>query len=440
MALAIRPESIQLFLLSDRTLINSTSLRCDLLNVGTCRILFARRTNWNLTTNAYTRAIEEHRREGRELLDLTASNPTTIGLHYDGDRILRALANPHALTYDPSPKGLPPAREAIAGYYAERGIEISADDLILTTSTSEGYSFLFRLLCEPGDAVLVPTPSYPLFDFLADLQDVKLVPYELVYDHGWQIDFHSLQQAAEKSPNCKAVLVVHPNNPTGSFVKPREAAELARFCAQSNCALIADEVFLDYSLNQHAQTGAGAQSFASGFGAKGGREALTFTLSGLSKIAGLPQMKVAWIAVSGPDDLKREALNRLELIADTYLSMNAPVQWAIPAMLEERAGIQRQLMARVQANLAELDRHLGTQKLCTRLEVEGGWYVILRVPVTSSDEELAIALLRRTGVLVQPGHFYDFAGDGYLVVSLITPEESFRAGTERLLRLLAERQ
>ena len=299
--------------------------------------MFARRTNWDLTTNAYTRAIEEHRREGKELLDLTASNPTTVGLRYDGDKLLRALAKPQALTYDPAPKGLRPAREAIVGYYAERGIQISPDDLILTTSTSEAYSFLFRLLCEPRDAVLVPTPSYPLFDFLADLQDVELVPYELVYDHGWQMDFHSLKLALNRSSSshpvvqhrddksgapseptrCRAVLVVHPNNPTGSFVKPAEAVELARLCAQNNLAIIADEVFLDYSLNIAAGNGLSVPSFASGFNRnwvphpfarfwrKSGRiNALTFTLSGLSKIAGLPQMKVAWIVVSGPDDLK----------------------------------------------------------------------------------------------------------------------------------------
>ena len=407
--------------------------------------MFARRTNWNLTANAYTRAIEEHRLANRELLDLTASNPTTVGLHYDEDKLLRALANPQALTYDPSPKGLLSAREAIADYYAERGIQIPPDDLILTTSTSEGYTFLFRLLCEPGDAVLVPTPSYPLFDFLADLQDVKLVPYELVYDHGWQIDFHSLESVLRDQNDkgsgggakCKAILVVHPNNPTGSFVKPAEAAQLARFCAKNNLAIIADEVFLDYSLKTPDSGAVAAPSFASRLDADSS-QALTFTLSGLSKIVALPQMKVAWIAVSGPDSLKREALNRLEIIADTYLSMNAPVQWAIQAMLEERVDIQRQLIARIQANLAELDRQLAGQTLCARLQVEGGWYVILRVPVTGSDEELAISLLRSTGVLVQPGHFYDFARDGYLVLSLITPQEVFVPGIERLLCFFAE--
>jgi len=394
--------------------------------------LFARRTNWNLTTNAYTRAIEEHRRECSELLDLTASNPTTIGLHYERDGILRALANPDGLTYEPSPKGLLPARQAVARYYADRGVQVSPDELILTTSTSEGYSFLFRLLCEPGDAVLVPSPSYPLFDFLADLQDVNLVPYELIYDHGWQVDFPSLEQAAERSPLCKAVLVVNPNNPTGSFVKPAEAAQLARFCAQNRLAIIADEVFLDYSLGDFNFACFTDQKTAAD------SDSLTFSLSGLSKIAGLPQMKVAWIAVSGPEAIKREALNRLEVIADTYLSMNAPVQYAIPTMLYEGTSIQRQLRARIEANLAELDHQLAGQQLCTRLQVEGGWYAILRVPVTGSDEELSIALLRHAGVLVQPGHFYDFASDGYLVVSLITASEIFATGIKRLLRFVAQ--
>lgn len=408
--------------------------------------MFAHRTDWSLATNAYTRAIDEHSASGRELLDLTASNPTIIGLRYDEQRLLHALANPKALSYEPAATGLFFARQAIAGYYAERGIQVSPGDLILTTSTSEAYSFVFRLLCDPGDSVLVPTPSYPLLDFLADLQDVKLTPYELVYDHGWQMDFHSLEWAysrTEGAATCKAVLVVHPNNPTGSFISPAEAAALATFCAENNLVLIADEVFLDYSLKETA-----AQSFSEigvgvpqpprpGLGPEEESQPLTFTLSGLSKISGLPQMKVAWIVVSGPEQLKRDALSRLEVIADTYLSMNAPVQWAIPELLEQSHSIQQQLMARIRANLAALDQQLAAQKLCTRLEVEGGWYSILRVPVTRSDEELSIALLHSTGVLVQPGHFYDFASDGYLILSLITPEEIFATGLERLLRFVS---
>jgi alanine-synthesizing transaminase len=393
---------------------------------------FARRTSWNLTTNRYTEALAAHRRAGREVLDLTASNPTVIGLRYREEELLKALARDEALTYNPAPKGLLAAREAVSAYYTAHGSQVPPDNLILTTSTSEGYSFLFRLLCDAGDTVLVPAPSYPLFDFLADLQDVKLEPYELVYDHGWQIDFHSAQSAVEHASRaasrCRAILAVHPNNPTGSFVKPLEAEELNRICAANDMAIVADEVFLDYALGTYPPL-----TFSSN------KKALTFTLSGLSKISGLPQMKIAWIAASGPQPLLSDALGRLEVIADTYLSMNAPLQWAVPALLEERHGIQHQLRQRIVANLALLDAELAAQELCRRLEVEGGWYVVLRVPVVGPDEDLAIALLRETGVLVQPGHFYDFAADGYLVISLITPSDEFAEGIRRLLAFVGGR-
>ncbi len=391
---------------------------------------FAQRTSWNLSPNRYAEALEAHRRAGREVLDLTASNPTTIGLRYRDRELLQALAHREALTYEPEPKGLVSARQAVAAYYAERDSRVSPDDLVLTTSTSEGYSYVFRLLCNPGDALLAPAPSYPLFSFLGDLQDVKLLPYELVYDHGWQIDFHSLQAAIERAEasgaTCRAVLVVHPNNPTGSYVKAHEFGQLNRICADREMAIVADEVFLDYSLQTQP-----ALTFSSN------RDALTFTLSGLSKTSALPQMKVAWVAVSGPDALKQEALRRLEVIADTYLSMNAPLQWAVPVMLEERHGIQRQLLYRLRENLAELDSQLAAQKLCRRLEIEGGWYAVLRVPVTGSDEDLAIGLLEETGALVQPGHFYDFPADGHLVISLIAESPTFRQGIGRLLQFIA---
>lgn len=395
------------------------------------RNFFARRTSWNLTTNRYTEALEAHRRAGREVLDLTASNPTTIGLRYSEDELLNALAHREALTYEPQPKGLLGARETVSAYYAAHASHVSPDNLILTTSTSEAYSFLFRLLCDPGDTVLVPSPSYPLFDFLADLQDVKLEAYELVYDHEWQIDFHSVQTAMQRAhtagSRCRAVLAVHPNNPTGSFVKPPEAEELNRICAASEMSIIADEVFLDYSLTKTSPPTFSANSAV-----------LTFALSGLSKISGLPQMKIAWIAANGPQPLLSAAMSRLEVIADTYLSMNAPLQRAVPIMLEERHGIQRQLLQRIVANLSELDSQLAAQELCRRMEVDGGWYAVLRVPVTGSDEDLAINLLHQTGVLVHPGHFYDFAADGYLVVSLITAGEEFTEGIRRLLMFVAE--
>ncbi len=405
--------------------------------------MFAKRTEWNLRHNRYTDALERVRTAGRPILDLTASNPTDVGLQYESDRLLRALSNPNGLAYEPLAKGLPTAREGVAAYYAEKGIEVSPEHLFLTVSTSEAYTYCFRLLCDPGDEVLVPQPSYPLFEFLADLQDVKLRPYELIYDHGWQIDFHSLERAI--TDKTRAVLVVHPNNPTGSFVKREERQLLSRICHERELAIIADEVFLDYSLTAsgragvHASVNARPGSVASApdvHSFADNRHALTFTLSGLSKISGLPQMKVAWIAVSGPDQLASEALARLDVIADTYLSINAPLQWALPELLATRTAIQQQLLSRVNTNLAELDSQLKNQTLCSRLEVEGGWYAILRVPATRTDEQLTIELLERQAVLVQPGHFYDFPGDGYIVISLITPEAMFAEGIRRLVGFL----
>jgi alanine-synthesizing transaminase len=386
--------------------------------------MFSDRTSWKLAHNRLTQALEETRQRGKEILDLTVSNPTRVGLHYHAQTILTALASPRALDYDPQPKGLWAAREAVAAYYhTDHECNLDPDHIVLTTSTSEGYSFACRLLCNPGDEVLVPKPSYPLFEFLADLQDVKLVPYPLIYDHGWQIDFHSLEKAV--TARTRAVVVVHPNNPTGSYVKRNELQQLNAICLARELALIADEVFLDYPLDgkKHATLALNA-------------EVLTLTLSGLSKVSALPQMKVAWMVTSGPTAEVAVAMARLEIIADTYLSMNAPMQWAVERLLEQRTSIRRQLLARVQANLAELDRQLAAQKSCERLQVEGGWYAVLRVPVTQSDEDLCIELLRRESVFVHPGHFYDFSSDGCLVLSLITTEKDFANGTAKVLRVV----
>lgn len=384
--------------------------------------MFSSRTNWNLSKNRYTEALDSARASGAPLLDLTASNPTTVGLTYPEKEILAALSHPQSLVYDPASRGLESAREAVACYYAEQGVLISEEDVVITVSTSEAYSYCFRLLCDPGDEVLIPQPSYPLFEFLADLQDVKLVPYELVYDHGWQIEIESLRSRI--TPRTRAIMVVHPNNPTGHFTKSWELEVLNRLCEYHNLAIISDEVFLDYSLTMDKPL-----SFASN------RGALTFTLSGLSKISGLPQMKAAWIVISGPEAVAREADARMELIADTYLSPNAPIQNALPTMLEARRTIQYQLLARIQQNLNELDKLLKAQTVCSRLDVEGGWYAVLRVPATRSDEELAIELMQREHILVHPGHFFNFPSDGYLVVSLITPPPQFADGIGRMLRL-----
>ncbi len=382
--------------------------------------MFADRTNWNLAGNRLSAALARHRASGKRLYDLTASNPTECGFDYETETILGALRNPAALRYEPNPKGLEVARRAVTRYYAERGATVSFDDVVLTTSTSEAYSFVFRLLCNPGDELLIPAPSYPLFAFLADIQDVKLVRYPLLYDHGWQIDLHSLQQAI--TPRTKGVIVVNPNNPTGHFIKENELIKLNELCAAREMALIADEVFLDFALGDEKPS-----SFA------GNRRALTFAMSGLSKIAGLPQMKLAWLIASGPEEVKQQALEKLEIIADTYLSPNAPVQLATPTLLELRPGFQKQLMTRVRRNLAELDLQLARQKVCTRLGLEGGWYAVLRMPAVQADEEMAIGLLDTKDVYVHPGHFFDFAGDGFLVLSLITREEEFAEGVKRLL-------
>lgn len=381
--------------------------------------MFASRTNWNLKSNGLAEALESHKSSGRRLLDLSASNPTECGFKYDAPAIMRSLCAPASLQYRPDPKGLKSAREAVADYYAEHGERVAVDDLILTASTSEAYSFIFRLLCNPGDELLIPTPGYPLFDFLADVNDVRLVRYGLFYDHGWHIDMHALKQAI--TPRTRGIIVVHPNNPTGHFTKAEEIAQLNQICSANGLAIVADEVFLDFTL------GSAQKSFVANAGA------LTFTMSGVSKISGLPQMKFAWLAVSGAEDNKRGALARLEMIADTYLSLNTPIQLAAPVLLQQRKQFQQQLMARVRANLAELDSQLAERHHVSRLMVEGGWYAVLRIPATRPDEELAIELLKKHDVYVHPGHFYDFPGDGYLIVSLITPTQDFSEGLRRVL-------
>jgi alanine-synthesizing transaminase len=384
--------------------------------------MFADRTNWNLDENRLTTALARHRASGKPLLDLTASNPTESGFEYDQAAIVRALSDPAVLEYHPDPHGLVAARRAIAGYYFSLGSTVAVEDIFLTTSTSEAYSFIFRLLCNPGDELLIPAPSYPLFDFLGDIHDVRLVRYPLVYDHGWQVDFHALER--EITPRVRGIVLVHPNNPTGHFCKAEDASRLNEICSERQLALIADEVFLDFVIGKEKPA-----SFAANSGA------LTFTVSGLSKISGLPQMKAAWLIVAGPDERKQQALERLEVIADAYLSMNTPVQLAIPEFLQQRHKFQKQLLNRVRMNLSELDRQLNSQTHCTRLEVEGGWNAVLRVPATRSDEDLAIELLTARDVHVHPGHFYDFASEGYLVLSLITRETEFAEGVKRLLSM-----
>ena len=386
--------------------------------------MFASRTNWNLEPNRFAKALEEHRRSGKLLFDLTNSNPTTCGFSYPEERLFAALQDRRVLCYEPESQGLRQAREAIADYYCSRpgffGAQAHIDPsrIVLTSSTSEAYNYVFRLLCEVEDEVLVPAPSYPLFEYLADLADIRPVAYPLIYEQGWQIDFAGL--SASLNPRSKAIMVVHPNNPTGSFVKRQEAQKLAEICARGNMAIIADEVFLDYADDADSPC-----TFASD------SPALTFTLSGLSKISLLPQIKLGWIVVSGPEELVHAAIQRLDVIGDTYLSPNTPGQLALGEMLSMRGDLQKQMQQRLRSNLKFLDA-LMQQSSVDRLKREGGWYAVLRVPARGSDGDLAIELLENCDVLVHPGHFFDFPRDGFVIVSLIAREAEFQEGARRL--------
>jgi aspartate/methionine/tyrosine aminotransferase len=380
---------------------------------------FSERTNWNTEESGLARAHRLRAEAGEPIADLTASNPTRCGFAYD-PQLLAALTDPEALDYDPQPRGLLRARQAVCDYYASHCVSLKPEQITLTTSTSEAYSFLFRLLCDAGSEILVPQPGYPLFDFLAVLDDVRIKPVPFVYDHGWQIDPESFRRAI--TPLTRAIVLVHPNNPTGHFTKPWEAKELAQICREFDLALIVDEVFLDYEFP--GSFSGKPVSFAAGI-----EGVPVFVVSGLSKIAGLPQMKAAWIVAAGPEALA--AQERLEVIADTFLSMNAPVQCALTAWLEGREAIQQQIRGRTAANLAELDRQLSRLPEVSRLEVEGGWYAVLRIPALQPDERTVLALLER-GVWVHPGYFFGMPPSGWLVVSLLGPVAEFNRGVSGL--------
>jgi alanine-synthesizing transaminase len=366
---------------------------------------------------SYAVAVREARASGIRLYDLTLSNPTRCGFAYDSVSILGPLADSRGLDYDPDPRGIVAAREAVAGYYSDHGAEVVADDIVLTTSTSESYSFLFRLLCDAGDEVLVGQPSYPLFDFLATLDDVQLRPYPLFYDHGWWIDFAELERII--SPRTRAILVVHPNNPTGHCTGLAERERLEEICARHNLALIVDEVFLDYSLRDVP-----VQSFATG-----PHPVVTFVLSGLSKIAGLPQMKSAWLVGFGPDVARRVAMDRLEIIADTFLSVNTPVQLALPSWLASRPAIQAQILERIRANFAAVVALADAQPdRLSVLECDAGWSAVLALPGCVGEADCAERLVRERGVIVHPGSFYGMAEAQRVVISLIAPVEDVAAG------------
>ncbi len=364
---------------------------------------FSRRLHWDLTPNRVTDLLTTKRAAGETILDLTESNPTNAGLIYPTAEILNAFANPQNLKYEPSVRGLLSAREAIGPH---------PDRLLLTASTSEAYSYLFKLLTDPGDEVLVPRPSYPLFEFLATLESVNVVPYPLFYHEGWSIDMHALESLI--TARTRAVVLVNPNNPTGSYLKRNELTALIKICGQHNLTIISDEVFADYAFEPDPERVSTLSTVD---------EVLTFSMSGLSKVSGLPQMKLGWIHCSGPQSA--EAMERLELIADTFLSVGTPVQHALPQLLAAGKTVQHQIRARTKANLAALPCHL---------HVEGGWYATIRVPRTQNEEDWVLQLLREDNVLVQPGYFYDFDSEAFLILSLLTPSGVFHEALEEITR------
>jgi len=379
--------------------------------------VFSSRLQWDSQPNPLSTLLAEKRRGGAAILDLTESNPTRAGLAYPGSELLAALTDLRALQYDPDPRGLLAAREAVAEYYAQRGMDVPVSRILLTASTSEAYSYLFKLLADPGDEILVPRPSYPLFDYLAAMESVRVIQYPLGYDGVWHIDFNALASAI--TPRTRAIVAVNPNNPTGSYLKRMEWERLQTF----GLPILSDEVFSDFAFASDANrvtTLTGSSS------------TLTFAMSGLSKIAGLPQMKLGWIVAGGPDHAT--ALAGLEWIADTFLSVATPVQWALPRILAASAAVQEQIRRQTRVNLDHLiERTSAPGSPCRCLHAEGGWYAILEVPRIRTEEEWALGLLADSDVLVQPGFFYDFEGEAFLVLSLLTPPAVFAEGLRRIL-------
>ena len=385
--------------------------------------MFSTRLPPNLAPNRLAHALERLRAQGRPLVDLTESNPTRAGFDYPPD-LLAPLSDARALAYAPRPFGLSEARRAVSADYARRGVDVPAERVVLTGSTSEAYSWLFKLLADPADEVLVPRPSYPLFDHLTRLEAVVVRPYDLEYHGAWSIDVASVEAAL--TPRTRALLVVNPNNPTGSFVTRAEMDRLAPICAGHGVAIIADEVFADYELTPGAAERAGRVLDR--------RDALVFALGGLSKSVGLPQVKLGWIAVAGPGPLVDRALERLELIADTYLSVSTPVQVAAGELLRRGALVRSQIQTRVVANYRRLTALAAAPHACRALSADGGWYGVLQVPSIEPEDDLVLDLLAREGVLTHPGYFFDFPRESYLIVSLLIPERTFAGATDLMLR------
>lgn len=384
--------------------------------------MFSERTNWPLSANRITQTLEQLKKANVPIIDLTESNPTRCGFVYPSERILQPLASDNNLCYDPQPQGSREAREAVARYYKEQGREVAVERIFLTASTSEAYSYLFRLLVDAGQEVLFPRPSYPLFQFLGDLNDVALNYYPLVFTDYWHMDFLQLEDCIQ--PATKAFVLVNPNNPTGSFIKKDELSTLNRICQTKDIPIICDEVFVDFAFPGNKDAVSLVNNDA----------VLTFVMGGLSKTLALPQMKLSWIIVSGPEELANAACQRLEMIADTYLSVNTPVQNAVAGWLSHKEEFQTPVKQRTLDNLRFLEEAVKTTK-CQLLKPEGGWYAVLRIPLNRiSEEEFVLQLLENDHVFVHPGYFFDFEEEGFLVVSLLPPSDVFKEGIKRIFQ------
>jgi aspartate/methionine/tyrosine aminotransferase len=387
--------------------------------------MFSNRLPPNPVPNALSRRLAVLKRDRVPVVDLTESNPTRAGFAYPDD-LLRSLADSSALRYEPHPFGLETARDAVAGEYARRGGRVDPAHVVLTASTSEAYSWLFKLLCNSGDQVLVPRPSYPLFEHLTRLEAVESTAYDIEYHGRWEIDVASVARAV--SARTRAVLVVSPNNPTGSYLKQRELEQLDRLCRDRDLALIIDEVFVDYALDAPPDRVIDVALQT---------ETLAFSLGGLSKSAGLPQLKLGWIVVGGTTARRSAALDALELVADSYLSVATPVQVAAADLLARGGVIRDGICDRVRANLAAL-RDLATSfPGASVLACEGGWYAVVRVPATMPEEDLVLGLLDRERILVHPGYFFDFPREAYVVTSLLPPPDVFTDAAARMLQFTA---
>ena len=389
--------------------------------------MFSSRFTWSMTTNSLSHVLEAQQAAGVKIIDLTQSNPTQASFQYSDTQILKAFSQPQSLLYEPASQGLLVAREAIGRYYQSRGLQTEPQNICLTASTSEGYAWLFKLLANPGDEVLIPQPGYPLFDFLTALESVKMIPYRLKYDAstGWQIDLERL--AASVSTKTIAIVVVNPNNPTGSYLKESELKFFTQLCQEHGLALISDEVFSDYENNAPATAVPSLVMH---------QEILTFVLSGLSKISALPQMKLGWIHMNGPQSLCEEAKERLDFIADAYLSVGTPVQHAAASLLDFRHDIQSQIQARIKSN-EEFLRRIAKNLRCEILRREAGWYAVIQLPEEVNEEQWVMDLLNEESVFVHPGYFYDFSQGNHIVISLLTQCDTFRNGVTKIMTRLS---